>query len=319
MRFRSGGEVVEVDCARPGVARLVASAVGAAPAVDDAATVRLRVESSSAPFSRAGMRLVTRGSWSDGSRTLLVDACASGFDLLVTTDGELEVTARYRPRTAVRAANLALRDRFRLLAGQVLVHYPVLWRASWRGRVPLHASVVRGPAGTPLIAGPGGVGKSRVVFDALAEGALVTADNLCVADDERCFGLAEPLRTDAAGARGPRTSHGRVELRTAATTHRLEPDRVVVLERGTRTRVDDIKPDDAARALIAGTYAAGELRRYWAFAATLALASGRGPAHPAVGAIAQAHADRLPCWRVRVGDGATISLAGLCETRCDPE
>jgi hypothetical protein len=312
MRFRSGGEIVAVDCASAWVAQLVAGAVGAAPPVDHAATVRLQVDSTGAPFSRTGMRPVTRGAWSDGLRTVLVDACASGFDLLVTTGEHLEVTARYRPSSAVRAANLALGNRFRLLAGQVLVHYPVLWRAGWRGRVPLHASVVRGPAGTPLLAGPGGVGKSRAVVGALAHGAVITADNLCVADDRRCFGLAEPLRTDAAGASGRRTSHGRVEVRTAATAPHLEPDRMVVLERAARTRIDDVKPDDAARALVAGTYAAGELRRYWAFAATLALASGRGPAHPAVNEVARAYAERLPCRRIRVGDGATLSVADLC-------
>ena len=72
-------------------------------------------------------------------------------------------------------------------------------------------------------------------------------------------------------------------------------------------------PADAARALVAGTYAAGELRRYWAYAATLALATGRGPAHPPIDAIARALAERVPCVRVRVGEGDQISADRLCD------
>jgi hypothetical protein len=310
-RFRSGGEIVAVECT-PRVGRLIAGAVGAAATTDDPPTVRLRVQPGGGPFPRVGLRPVTRGTWSDGRRTLLVNAGGSGFDLLVIAGEELEVIARYAPGPATYAANLLLRRRFRLLAGQVLVHYPVLWRAGWRGRVPMHVSVLRGPGGAPMLAGPGGVGKSRVVLAALGDGGTVTADNLCVADEKTCFGLAEPLRTDAEGARGRRTSHGRVEVRVAAGAARLDPDRVIVLERGPATEIDDIKPDEAARALIAGTYAAGELRRYWAFAATLALATGRGPTHPLVSEVAHAYTNRLPCRRVRVGDGDLVSLARLC-------
>jgi hypothetical protein len=75
-----------------------------------------------------------------------------------------------------------------------------------------------------------------------------------------------------------------------------------VLERGPRTEVARIGAPEAARSLAAGTYAAGELRRYWAFAATLALGTGIGPVHPPVTAIAAGYADRSPCLRVRVGD-----------------
>jgi hypothetical protein len=40
---------------------------------------------------------------------------------------------------------------------------------------------------------------------------------------------------------------------------------------------------------------AGELRRYWAFGATLAAASGLGPALPAVEGVARRLAAALPC------------------------
>jgi hypothetical protein len=92
----------------------------------------------------------------------------------------------------------------------------------------------------------------------------------------------------------------------------LSPDRIVVLERGRRTFVTRSDPDEVARALVAGTYAAGELRRYWAFAAILALATGRGPAHPPIAEVAGWYAERLPGLRVRLGDGATLSAAQLC-------
>jgi hypothetical protein len=336
--FVSAGERVVVDAEPAWVRRLIDSALGPPPAdpatpatpatpadpADPAtradaaapagpATVRIRVQASRAPFPRDGLDPVTRGAYSDGQRALFLDAGGSGFDvLLVAGDEELSVTARYRPSVRTRTANLVLPTRFRLLAGQVLVHYPLLWRAGWRARVPLHASVVHTPGGTLLLAGPGGVGKSTVLVRLLAEEAVATADNLCCADRTSCYGLVEPLRTDAGGAVGARTSHGRVERPLPARVPALSPDRIVLLERGPRTAVTVAKPAEAARALVAGTYAAGELRRYWAFAATLALATGRGPAHPPIAEVAGWYADRLPCLRVRVGDGATVSAALLC-------
>lgn len=311
--LRSAGEVVAIQSEVDWVGRHLLRAVGGpGPLPDAPPTVRVLVEADTAAFDSAGLAPVTRGAYSDGSRTVLHDAGGSGFDLRVDAGPALTVTARYRPGVAVRAANLALSRRFSLLAGQVLVHYPVLWRAGWRGRVPLHASVLRTAAGTPLLAGPGGVGKSTLLTRALADGAAATSDNLCAADADGCHGLAEPLRTDAAGATGAATSHGRVETALPGRVDRLVPDRVVVLQRGPDTLIAPMAPGEAARALVAGTYAAGELRRYWAFAATLALATGRGPAHPPVGEVAAALTERLPCLRARVGDGARPSLSELC-------
>ena len=91
----------------------------------------------------------------------------------------------------------------------------------------------------------------------------------------------------------------------------LVPDRLVLLERGRHTQIESLSAAQAARALVAGTYAAGELRRYWAFAATLALATGHGPAHPPVAAVAARYAERLVGRRVRIGDGVTVSVADL--------
>ena len=140
MWVRSGGEVVAVDSELAWVTRLVARAVGEPAGEPATATIRLRVEADTAPFVHSGLRLVTRGTYGDGQRqAVLHNAGGSGFDLAVLAGDPLAVTARYRPGPAVRAANRVLAHRFGLLAGQVLVHYPVLWRAGWRGRVPLHA------------------------------------------------------------------------------------------------------------------------------------------------------------------------------------
>jgi hypothetical protein len=318
--FSSAGERVEVVAEPAWAHRLVGAAIGrvsgesaAATDRDRTPTVVIGIEADRSPFRRDGLRVAGRGAYTDGQRTLLIDAGGSGFDLLLTASVDaLTVTARYRPPRRTRVANALLADRFRLLAGQVLVHYPVLWRSGWRGRVPLHASVLTTAYGVPLCAGPSGVGKSTVVLGLLADGATATSDNLCSADQNTCFGLLEPMR--ASSGPGSATSHGRVERPMPRQTPQLCPDRLVLLERGgERTEVTQAKPQDAVRTLVSGTYAAGELRRYWAFAATMALATGIGPAHPAITDVAWDYAGRLSCVRVRVGDGARVTAKQLCE------
>jgi len=60
------------------------------------------------------------------------------------------------------------------------------------------------------------------------------------------------------------------------------------------------EPEDAIRWLVTGTYAAGELSRFWAYAATLAAGTGVGPAHPPVAEVARAFASRLDCFELRL-------------------
>jgi hypothetical protein len=69
----------------------------------------------------------------------------------------------------------------------------------------------------------------------------------------------------------------------------------------------------AARYLTAGTYMAGELRRYWAFAATLALGTGVGESHPPVQQVAGTLSTRLPCVRVALGSRPGAPLRELLE------
>jgi hypothetical protein len=312
----TAGERVGVDCAVPKLASLLDAGTGGELAAASAAgeTVHLEVQADRRPFRRDGWAMIGRDAWASPPRALIVDACSSGFDLLIEPrGGTLHVAARYRPAPATRGANILLASRFRLLAAQTLLHYPALWWASRHGRVPLHVSVTSCADEVTMIAGPGGVGKSTLLSAGLAHGEIATADNVCACDPHTAFGLVEPLRVQGAPG-GPAAPHGRSEVPLPGRVPSLEPDRLVVLRRGTsgeRTVVQPLSPDEAARELVAGTYMAGELRRFWPFAATLALATGIGPAHPDVSGVATALAARLPCVEVRVADGSPAPIGEL--------
>lgn len=121
------------------------------------------------------------------------------------------------------------------------------------------------------------------------------SDNLCVGDGVSVHGLLEPVRSD--GGAGRRMPHGRRESPWVQRLDGLTVERILVLRRGTGLRavVTPMHPASAARVLTAGTYAAGELRRYWAFAATLALGTGLGPAHPPLAQVAEQLCRSVPC------------------------
>src|SRR5690349_9021197 len=316
----TAGEHVVVDCDVAWLSTLLADAVAGelAETAGSGETVRLQVQADRRPFDRDGWGLVGRGAWAAPPRAVIEDACSSGFDLQVDPRGSvLYVAARYRPAPRTRAANTLLGARFRLLAAQTLLHYPALWWASVHGRVPLHVSVTSGTGGVTMIAGPGGVGKSTMLAAGLKQGERATADNLCACDARHAYGVVEPLRV--AGGRGrAAATHGRSEHALPGRVPSLEPDRLVVLRRaaGPQASAGPLSPAEAARELVAGTYMAGELRRFWAFAGTLALATGTGPAHPDVCGIAASLADRLPCFEARMAHGSPapirelLSLAG---------
>ena len=97
------------------------------------------------------------------------------------------------------------------------------------------------------------------------------------------WGLVEPMRVEGGGGR--RMPHGRHERPLEARARRAHPR----LHRRPRARrrlagasLTPCSAEAAARALVTSTYMAGELRRYWPFAATLTAGTGRGPAHPPV-------------------------------------
>ena len=318
--LRTSGELVELTCAVNWIADVISEgAVGQLTAADGSTTpdVRVTVERGSAAFDVTGWRVLTRGAWCRQGQVVITDACSSGLDLQVTAGGPtLDVVARWRPSGKGRVAAAVLRARARLLLRAVLLQYPALWRSQQRGRAPLHASVC-GLGGDEsqavLLAGPGGVGKSTLVHGELLSGAISTCDNLCVSDGQYAWGVVEPLRlpAEAHDGTGRRMPHGRREAAWPRRVDRMRPGRLVVLARGGSPAVAPCDPALAARYLAAGTYMAGELRRYWAFAATLALGTGLGGSHPPVQEIADMLSTSLPCLQVTLGDRPGAPLREL--------
>ena len=324
--LHTAGERVEVTCAVPWITDILTEgAVGQLTAGDGfTPDVRVTVERGSAAFDVTGWRVLTRDAWCRDGQVVIRHACSSGLDLQVTAgEPSLDVVARWRPSGKERAAAVVLRARARLLLRAILLQYPALWRSQLRGRAPLHASVcglgvADGSGGqTVMLAGPGGVGKSTLVHGELRSGATCTCDNLCVSDGQYAWGVVEPLRLPAEmhGGRGRRMPYGRREAAWPRRADRMQPDRLVVLARGGKPAITPCSHSLAARHLVTGTYMAGELRRYWAFAATLALGTGLGDSHPAVQPIADALSTRLPCVRVTLGDLPGAPLRELLATR----
>jgi hypothetical protein len=324
-RLHTAGERVELTCAVPWIAGILTEGAAGQLTADDGAApdVRVTVERGSAAFDITGWRVLTRDAWCREDQVVIRDACSSGLDVKVTAGVPgLDVAARWRPSGRERAAAAVLPARARLLLRAVLLQYPALWWSQQRGRAPLHASVCRLGAAdgqTVMLAGPGGIGKSTLVHGELLAGATCTCDNLCVSDGRYTWGVVEPLRLPAEthGGNGRRMPYGRREAAWPRRADRMQPDRLIVLARGGKPAAVPHSRSLAARHLVAGTYMAGELRRYWAFAATLALGTGLGGIHPPVQMIAGALAGRLPCLRVTLGDQPGVPLRELLESTAD--
>lgn len=279
--------------------------------------VTVTVERSRRPFSTAGMQPLTRGAWTDDQgRVVLASAGGSGWTQSWHLADRLSVVSRWTPSPAERGASLLLPARRRALEAQVLLHHPALWAAARRGLAPLHASVLEVAGLVVVLAGPGGLGKSTLVAEELASGARVCSDNVVASDGRTAWGLAEPLRlhsapdgrpgtTTSPGAEpspGSRTTHGRREFAWSGRVESLVPDVVVVVARGAGpVRLSGIAPERAARALVAGTLAAGELLRLWPLSAVLGLATGHGPVMPDVEGVAHQLVSGRPCLELRLG------------------
>src|SRR5580704_14322849 len=326
--LHTAGERVELTCTVPWIADVIAEGAAGQLTSADGATppdVLVTVERDSAAFDVTGWRVLTRDAWCREGQVIIRNACSSGLDLQVTVgEPTVEVVARWRPSGKGRAVAAVLRARTRLLLRAVLLQYPALWRSQQRGRAPLHASVCGLDAAdgrTVLLSGPGGVGKSTLVHRELLNGAVSTCDNVCASDGQYTWGLVEPLRlpVEMHAGKGRRMPYGRREAPWPRRTDRMTPDLLVVLVRGTKPGVTRCDPALAARHLAAGTYMAGELRRYWAFAATLALGTGLGGSHPPVQHIARELSVRLPCLRVSIGDRPGAPLRELLEAPATEE
>jgi len=278
------------------------------------ATVRVSVERSGAPFIDHRCKPAGRGVWLSADALVLENACTSGFDLELRPDDDvLCVRARWRPPKRERIARRLLNSRFHLLARCVLLQYPAMAWAARRGYAPLHAVVCQTGEALPLLVGPGGVGRSTLVLAAVDEGAVATSDNLCVCNGVTVCGLAEPARV--AGGSGRRMPHGRRERAVSWTTSPVMPDSVHVLRRGDRESptAHGLSSLDVERELVAATYAAGELMRFWPFVANLSLLVPDVPAHPPVAAVAAALAARLPATEIRLARSAIVPLPELAE------
>jgi hypothetical protein len=301
------------DCALDWVAELIGE--GSARElrdVDSPASVHVTVDSARDAFGTHGWCRLTRGAWKREGEVVLENACTSGFDLHAACDPTgLELTFRWRPPARDRTAALLLRSRFHLLARAVLMQYPALWWAGHRGRVPLHASAWTNGQSTPLVTAASGIGRSTLLLHELDSGSRATADNLAVGDGTTVWGVVEPVR--AATGNGRRMPHGRHESVLADRAEALVPDAVVVVERGSQ---DDPSlrrcgSERAERALVTSTYMAGELRRYWAFAASLTAGTGVGPAHPPIAEVAGAFAATQPCFLLTLGRSPGTRLSEL--------
>ena len=322
--IRTAGEVVLLNSQLGWVDRLVGEALnGAERSVGStlAPTIEICVERSGRPFPTTGWRNQTRGAYAAGGEVVISDVCTSGFDLHVACTGELaRFTYRWRPPLRTHLAARALPSRFHLLVRAAMLQYPALWWAGRHGVAPIHAPACEVGGTALLLVGPSGVGKTTLIARAVADGATAIGDNLAAGDGHTAWGVVEPLRVaDSAAGRGSsgrRMPHGRREMPLANRVDGQVPERLVVLRRGVAgsgVRVQLIDSGEASRELVTSTYMAGELRRFWPFAALLSAATGIGPAHPPVEAVAASFADGLPTSVAELGSLDGVRLEEIAE------
>jgi len=312
--LHTGGEVLGIACDDEHLASVLEEGADGRLALYDESvvTVSVVVERDRGPFATDGWSTLARDAWHRDGAVVVRDVCTSGLDLHArVVDGIPILTFRRRPPARTRAAGTVLPARARLLMRCVLLQYPALWWAGTRERVPLHASLLRTCGHDVVVGGPSGVGKSTLVAAEVAGGATAAGDNLCVTDGRVTWGIVEPMRIE--GGDGRRMPHGRRECHLAGRVPALVPDVVALLRRGVEGRSEAVALDSrsAGRQLAAGTYTAGELRRFWPFAALLALGTGAGPVHPPVAAVSRVLADRAAAFEVVLGRGPAGRLTRL--------
>jgi hypothetical protein len=315
--LHTAGQRVAVEGAPDAVRAVIAATGGAEAACADLPNLLLSLEEGRRPFDTERCEPITRGAWAtDRGEAIIESIGGSGYNQLWCIDEDgLRVSSRWTPTAKEAAAARLLPARHRALSGQVLVHYPALWLAMQQGLAPLHVSVVEIEGVAVLLAGPGGVGKSSLVSRELLAGGRATCDNLAACDGTVAYGVAEPLRlpADVTDSRGRKTFHGRREVGWDSRMRSLRPSMIVVLRRGPQAEptVRPLSERQASRAIVAGTYSAGELRRFWAIASVLALATQCGPVHPPVEEVAATLAARLPAVEIQLGDHLGAGLAEL--------
>jgi hypothetical protein len=313
----TAGERVAVTCPPGWISSLIDEMFAGSrrEAGDPPCTLSIRIRDGTEPFDVRGWAPLARGVWTRDRDVAVRNVCGSGFDLHVHPVADnCDFSFQWGPPLRDRLASMTLRSRFRLLARAVLVQYPAMWWAGVHGRAPLHAAVCTSGSITALVAGPGGVGKSTLITRELAADNSAVSDNVIVSDGTTAWGVVEPTRSDR--GTGRRMPHGRREAPLVGRVASLTPSHLVILRRapGDAAPVRRCDPSEGARALITGTYMAGELRRYWGFAATLAAGTGLGPAHPLVVQAAESFAARLPCVEVCLPKTGEAALGELLNT-----
>jgi hypothetical protein len=324
---RSAGQVVVVhNDSRTAHRQLLAAAgspeQGSIASLPMAPDVEVWLERERQDFPSGPRTLVTRGVSVDADTSVVISSAGgSGHTQWWSARENLRVCSRWRPTLQERGAALLLRSRRRALDAQVLLHYPTLWWAGVHGLTPLHAAVIDVDGIVVMLAGPGGVGKSTLLAAEIARGSVAMCDNLAVSDGTRVHGLAEPMRIEAGrsshvpgtGAVGARTTHGRRDHAWGERPEALVPDLVVAVRRGDgdRATVRPAPSTTVARTLVAGTFAAGELRRFWPLCATLSLATGLGPEVSPVVEVARTLTERVPCLELVLGPPSDQSLREL--------
>lgn len=311
--LETAGHRVEVRCGVPWLSTVLEE--GMLEDFQDAgtgdATLSVVVEADSRPFDVTGWEQFMRRAWRSDGQMVVENICSSGFDLLVGPAGSvLEFRFRWRPSAKMRAGRM-LRSRFRLLARAVILQYPAMWLAGTNGLAPLHAAVFVHDDNHVLLAGPGGVGKSTVLCREIAGGARPISDNLCVSDGITTWAVVEPLRLE--GGTGASAPHGRREMTLSGRLTKAMPEHVVVLHQraGAAAEARDCDRDVASRSLVAGTYMAGELRRYWPFAATLASGTDLGPPHAPISEVVDRLVDRASCVEMLFPKATDATVSGL--------
>jgi hypothetical protein len=313
LRCRTAGESLALASEIEGIGEVLSRCVLPTDGTEPA-SIAIRIDADRRPFPTDGWNVVTSSTVERDGAVVIRDVCTSGFDAEIRTrPSSVEFVFRRSQLSRNRLLNAAMRARARLLLRAALIQYPAIWLAGTRDRAPLHAAVLRAGGENLLVVGPSGVGKSTLVALEAASGGDVVSDNLCVSDGETAWGVVEPLRI--AGGAGPRTSRGRREHAVPNRLPELVPDRIVLLRRSGEAapRMRSCSPADAARALIASSYAAGELRRFWPFAATLSLATSVGNPHPPVREVAEMLAGRCPCVELTLPTGAIERLGDLLD------
>jgi hypothetical protein len=298
--IRTAGERIRVESS--GEFRSLILEAGVPDESSDPPGLTVIVDSHRQPFDVTGWAVGGRGIWTRPGEAVVRNACSSGFDMHVAISAnDPTFTFRWRPPARERAASSVLRSRTRLLQRSVLIQYPAMWRAALRDRAPIHASgCTVGPL-TVLITGASGVGKTTLVAGEIKAGEHAVSDNLLVTDGQAAWGVVEPMRSESGSGR--RMAHGRREAELLGRVPMLRPNHLLLLRRHPGRRDVQVRacaPEEGTRALIAATYQAGELRRFWSFVAVLAGATGLGPPHPPVSARCRDLASSVECLEMTV-------------------